>query len=74
MLVKFTGEALSCSEAFYYAGKIPLDDTGILYLEKQQKRVYGCMTALESIPQKRDDYLKNKSIYDELTKLLNGEF
>ncbi|MBR6564490.1 MAG: SAM-dependent methyltransferase [Clostridia bacterium] len=68
--VKFTGSTCDFPEHFYYTGKIPLTNEGVLYLKKQQKRVYDCFKALENVSQKRDDYLKNKSIYDEITKIL----
>ena len=70
MVVKFTNTVEEQPEHFYYSGKIPLTDTGILYLKKQQKRVYTCMVALENIEAKQTDYLKNKSVYDALTKIL----
>ncbi len=70
MTVKFTGNICEYPEYFYYVGKIPTTNDGILYIKKQQKRVLGCMTALENIPQKKTDYLKNKSVYDGITKIL----
>lgn len=70
MTVKFTGVVATQPEAFYFIGKIPLTETGVLYLKKQQKRALNCITALENIPQKQTDYLKNKLVYDEITKIL----
>ena len=70
MLVKFTGYIYDYPEHFYYIGKIPATDEGILYLKKQQKRVCSCMQALENIETRQTDYLKNKSVYDAITKIL----
>lgn len=70
MTVEFTGEICRKAEYFYYIGKIPTTSEGILYLKKQQKRVLNCMTALENIPHKQNDYLKNKAIYEQITKTL----
>ena len=70
MTVNFTNTLCNKDEYFYYTGKIPKTDDGILYLKKQQKRVLNCMNALENIPQKQTDYLKNKTIYEAITKIL----
>ena len=70
MVASFTGEIKDYPQHFYYSGKIPLNDAGILYLEKQQKRVYSCMTALQNIESKKADYLKNKSVYEAITQIL----
>ena len=71
---KFTNTACDYPEHYYYTGKIPLTKEGILYLEKQQKRVFSCMKALENIENKHTDYLKNKSVYDQITKILTENF
>jgi tRNA (adenine22-N1)-methyltransferase len=70
MTVKFAGEIRERNESFYYVGKIPTTADGILYLKKQQKRVGDCMKAIENIPHKQTDYLKNKAVYDAITKIL----
>lgn len=70
MVVKFTSETANLPEYFYYIGKIPLDNDGILYIKKQYKRVFECMKSLEKIESKQAEYKIYKSVCDYIEKLL----
>lgn len=71
MLVKFTGEVLPFEEYTCYTGILsPKEPDGLLYLKKQQKRLFSCMTALENIVDKEEEYLYYKSCYEGITKYL----
>ncbi|MBE6786886.1 MAG: SAM-dependent methyltransferase [Ruminococcaceae bacterium] len=70
MLVQFVNKAVTLPPWFYFIGKITPKDEGILYIKKQQKRVYECMTALEKIEQKQQEYKFYKTINDQLVSIL----
>lgn len=71
MVVKFTGKSNTCSNGFYYIGKVtPQTDDGVKYIKKQQKRLLEAAKALENIPEKQIEYLQFKSASDYITKIL----
>ena len=71
MKCRFANTPCKMEDYFYYIGKItPNNEHGRLYLQKQQKRVFDCMKALENIALKRNEYNYYKTIYNEITKRL----
>lgn len=70
MKVAFTGITTPCNEGFYYVGRMPKTAEGIVYIKKQQKRVYECMTALASIDAKRAQYNFYKKVYTQINDYL----
>jgi tRNA (adenine22-N1)-methyltransferase len=72
MVVEFTDELLTPNEAFYYIGKIPHTEEGILYIGKQKKRVFECMKALETVLAKQNEFEYYKNVYNALENL-DGE-
>ncbi len=70
MLARFKNNTTKLQPWFYYIGKIePLGD-GVLYIKKQQKRVFNCMKALENIEDKQNEFQFYRSINDRLLKIL----
>lgn len=58
-------------EAFYYIGKVTNEtESGRIYIEKQKKRLSSCVTALENIPQKQNEYIKYKEALEDLEKII----
>ncbi len=70
MLVRFKNNVIKPDPSVYYIGKIEPAGDGILYIEKQQKRVFDCMKALQNIESEQDKFLFYKSINDRLLKIL----
>ena len=71
MSVSYKGGVTNFEEYCCFTGLVSPDtEDGRLYLEKQQLRAFKCMTALESIEQKRDEYLYYKGIYEGITNYL----
>lgn len=71
MDIKFTNHNKICCESYFYTGEIKPDSPdAILYIKKQQKRVFECMKSLENIPQKQQEYNHYKSAFLGLEKLL----
>lgn len=71
MLVKYTGNSSKCDDVFRYSGKLlPDSEAGLMYLSKQRKRCFDCMTALESIPEKEAEYTHYKAAFAGLDKLI----
>lgn len=70
MLVTFTDTFANFPDSYFYAGEIPPTDIGILYIQKQQNRIFKCMCALENIASKQSDFQKYQSIYAQLEKIL----
>ena len=70
MNVRFKNAPFSHNPAYYYIGEIPHTKDGILYLKKQQKRVFGCMKALENIKEKQNEYLLYKTVFDSIESFL----
>lgn len=70
MLVKFKNKAKTYEPWFYYIGKIKPIGYGIPYIQKQQKRAYDCMKALENSPKKQAEFIFYKEIYQQLSKIL----
>jgi len=63
----FTGEISDAGEGFYYVGLVKPDcDDGVLYIEKQKKRLLECIKALENIHEKKESYLYYKRAYEEI--------
>ncbi len=70
MKCEFIGKPSFREEWFYYAGLVdPEDETGRQYIEKQKRRCYSCMTALENIPSKAQDYNYYKKVFLGLSNL-----
>lgn len=71
MKCQFSNTPCKMEDSFYYIGKItPNNEHGKLYLQKQQKRVLTCFLALKNIPSKQNEYKYYKTIYNEITKIL----
>lgn len=71
MTVKFINKFVNPHNGFYYIGKVsPNTEDGIKYIKKQEKRLLNAATALESIPEKQQEYAEFKSAYDYITKIL----
>ncbi len=73
MLVVYTGYSKAFPEYCHFTGKVtPNSEDGKLYLEKQQTRVFKCMTALQNIENKYDEYLYYQRVYNGITDYLNN--
>ncbi len=71
MLVKFSGEISETKESFYYIGNLsPETQAGLLYIEKQKKRCFECLSALADIPEKEEEYLAYKSAFEQIEAFL----
>ncbi len=70
MTARFCGGALNYPEHFYYIGKVPKNEDGIIYIKKQQKRIFDCMNAYKNIPAKQKEYKLFNKIYLEIKKTL----
>ena len=71
MVCRYTGEKTGMGDAFYYIGKVkPETQSGIRYIEKQQKRCFEKMNALKDDTDKADIYIKYKKIYEDISSLL----
>ena len=67
--VKYTGEKKNFSGFDCFIGKVtPETEAGVLYIKKQQKRCFECMTALEHIERKQKEYLYYKQIFNEISR------
>lgn len=65
MVCRFKGEIVEKGDSFYYIGKIKPDcEAGILYIEKQKKRLRDCMIALEKIDGKKELYSYYKNAFE----------
>ena len=67
---KFYGGNTNYPEHFYYIGKVPKTENGIIYIKKQQKRIFDCMNAYKNIPNKQKEYELFSKIYLEIEKTL----
>ncbi len=72
MTACFYGSTTQYPEHFYYIGKVPKNEIGIIYIKKQQKRIFDCMNAYKNIPKKKKEYEYFKKIYTEIEKTLMG--
>ncbi len=71
MLVTYSDIPQKMPDYFYYTGRIDCCDcNGSMYIKKQYRRCAGCMASLESIPQKREEYLYYKSVCRGIEKIL----
>ena len=70
MKVVFQNKTVTKPHWFYYVGKIKPEGDGVLYIKKQQKRVFKCMTALEKVEPKQQEFSYYKEINDQLLKIL----
>jgi tRNA (adenine22-N1)-methyltransferase len=70
MLARFCGTITPYPEHFYYIGKIPKTEHGIIYIKKQLKRITDYVNAYENIPAKQKEYKLFKNIYLEIEKTL----
>lgn len=67
----YKGNCVPKSPAFYYIGKLtPETEAGALYINKQLTRLSSCMTALEHIPEKQDEYLEYKAAFDAIKEVI----
>ncbi len=57
-------------EYFYYIGKVPKTESGIIYIKKQQKRIADYVNAYKNLPGKQEDYLIYSEVLTEIEKLL----
>ncbi len=67
---RFSGGKPHYPEHFYYIGKVPKNENGIIYIKKQQKRIFDCMNAYKNIPNKQKEYEIFTKIYLEIEKTL----
>lgn len=66
----YSGEKQIKEKFFYFSGLVnPLDPSGKKYIEKQTRRAFKCVKALENIPEKSAEYKYYKEIYDSLWHL-----
>ena len=71
MLVKYSGNSYESPEYFYYVGKVsPNVKSGLMYIEKQQKRCLECANALKNVPEKQKDYLYYKNVLEGINDYL----
>lgn len=69
IVCSFRNKFADYSEAFYYVGLLtPKTEAGRLYIEKQKKRILSCMAPLEFLDEKRELYLKYKTILDDINQ------
>ncbi len=70
MECRFNGKPQIKEDWFYFAGLVdPRNETGKKYIKKQTLRAYKCMTALENIENKHNEYNFYKGIYENLWRL-----
>lgn len=70
----WSGTDSAVQEYEYFVGKIsPKDETGLLYIKKQQKRCFDCMTALKDNPDETERYEYYRSVYEDITKYINAK-
>ena len=75
MLVNFRGIPQKKENWVYYVGLVdPKDPVGRKYTEKQKLRAYKCMTALENIESKRQEFEFHKEIYGNLWRLTEDSY
>ena len=70
ILTKFTNSQINYPVSYYYIGEIKPTPEGILYIEKQKKRIFECMNALQNIKEKQNEYLLYKKLYEDIEKFL----
>lgn len=70
MLARFCGTITPYPEHFYYIGKVPKNENGIIYIKKQQKRIFDCMNAYQNIQNKQKEFELLKEIYTAIEKTL----
>jgi len=74
MVVKYTKNVQIMPEYFYYIGLLkPNNTASFLYIKKQEKILSSCVDSLKNIESKQADYVKYKTAYLGITKILNGE-
>ncbi len=66
----FLGEIKKYPEYFYYIGKIPKTENGIIYIKKQQKRIGDYLKAYKKIPEKQAEYILYSKIFTKIEQLL----
>lgn len=70
ILARFCGTITPYPESFYYIGKVPKTEHGIIYIKKQLKRINDYVSAYENIPTKQNEYMLFKNIYLQIKKTL----
>ncbi len=70
MTVRFTQSICKYPEHYYFTGKIPLNNEGILYIKKQLKRLKECRKALKNIDTKQNEFKKYKVLCEQIENLL----
>lgn len=74
LLSAYSGVRTSPEISFYYHGKLDCGTAeGLLYIEKQRKRCYECMCAMEKLPNKSEEYLYYKNAYTGLDNLIKEQ-
>lgn len=72
LLCRYTGKKITPHESFFYIGKLDVkNEFGMIYLKKQAKRCFDCMTALKGREEKKDLFESYRAAFLELEKLLN---
>jgi len=67
MVCRYTGNMLKKSEGFYYIGLVKSNcEAGRLYIEKQKKRLFDCVKAVENNADRAELYREYKKAYDEI--------
>ncbi len=70
MKCRYSGEKQIKENYFYFSGLVSIKNpTGKKYIEKQTRRAFKCMEALQNIPEKAAEYNYYKEIYDGLWHL-----
>ncbi len=67
---KYTANKAVYPDSYYYIGEIPKTDDGIVYIKKQQRRIFECMTALENIESRKDEYEFYNRVFGQIENLL----
>lgn len=68
---QFTGVTQNFGPAFYYIGRVTTEtEAGVMYINKQLSRLKQCITALENIPEKQQEYLNYKSAFDAIKEVI----
>lgn len=68
-----SGTPTVVKEYHYFVGKVsPKDEAGLLYIKKQQKRCFDCLTALKDNPQETERYEYYRSVYEDITQYIDS--
>ncbi len=71
MKVSYTANPFTPSSGYCFAGEVkPDSEDGNIYLKKQQKRCFECVTALEKCEKQTEEYFSFKSALEYINQLL----